>query len=142
MHANGLHKSSKPGHLSGNFSDQVYFQAGSKWDLHCAERSACVAAFITEDFPEELRCAIRHQMLLYKVRGAVDEDHQLRDATDAVQVGRGSMKGAKQIYCYPPRGLLALSSRHIPAKPADPRFPVYLGDVTRQENEVAAEQKR
>ena len=43
-------------------------------------------AGIAEDFGDQLRGAVRHQMMLGEFAGRIDQAHQLDDALDACQV--------------------------------------------------------
>ena len=84
MHANGPHKISLSYLLVDNFSDQINFDAGAKRNLRRAKGRAHMTALIAKDFPQQLRSAVSHQMLLREFRGAVNEHHQLRNVADTV----------------------------------------------------------
>ncbi|MNG17026.1 hypothetical protein D3C84_1009840 [compost metagenome] len=100
------------------------------------------ALFGAEHFGEELAGAVGHQMLFGEGADRVHEAHHLDDALDLVQVAHGRVQRAEQVDGDGARGLLAFVGADVGAELADPDLAVLLGDVARQEHEVAGLHER
>jgi len=123
---------------SGDFGDQLDLHAGAQRNLRHAERAAGVLAGVAEDLDEQFRGAVGHQVLLRVLQRRIHQAHHLDDALDAAEVAaQVARQRGQQVDGDGARGGLALLGGHVGAELADPGLAVLLGDMARQEHQVA-----
>src|SRR5439155_8567852 len=95
-------------------------------------------ASFTKNLGQELRGAVRDEMLFGKTRSTVHKDYKFEDSLNSLKVSQGAMKRPEQIDCHRPSGAFSLFSCQFQTQLSGPRLAIRFGDMAREKEKVSA----